>query len=59
VENVRPPMRLVQCGTGHVMCDSCFKQVARGGADQAAKCPTCRQPITGRPCQLERLLGLT
>ena len=33
-------------------------QVTRG-SDGEAKCPTCRQPITGRPCQLETLLGLT
>ena len=27
VESLRPPMRLVQCGAGHIMCDSCFGQV--------------------------------
>jgi len=56
LENVCPPMRLVQCGAGHILCDSCYSQVSR--MTQEAKCPTCRQPITGRPCQLESLLGL-
>ena len=27
VESLRPPMRLVQCGAGHIMCDTCFGQV--------------------------------
>ena len=27
LEIVRPPMRLVQCGAGHILCDSCYSQV--------------------------------
>ena len=27
LETVCPPMRLVQCGAGHILCDSCYSQV--------------------------------
>lgn len=53
-----PGMRLRQCGQGHVVCDSCHglaEQVAEAGV---GLCPTCREKITGRPAQLERVLGL-
>lgn len=55
MEEVRTPMRLRQCGEGHIICDSCFRQ------DQAqySRCSICRGAITGRPTELENLLGLT
>jgi len=53
MEDVKPPMRLKQCGEGHVICDTCFDQ------DPGKRCIVCRGPITGRPTALENLLGLT
>ena len=43
MEEVVPPMRLRQCGEGHIICDSCFQQ------DQADRslCFICRGAITG------------
>ena len=68
LEVVKPPMRLKQCGEGHVICDSCFD------LNPNKRCTICRGPITGcknqelyrpvivstgRPTALENLLGLT
>jgi len=71
LEVVRRPMRLKQCGQGHIICDSCHdKAEAEANAQWEAEvqdrvgnpdldlCHTCRGVITGRPSQLERILGL-
>merc|ERR1719187_85351 len=36
MEVARPPMRLKQCGKGHIICDSCY---ARGEEEQRRKQP--------------------
>jgi len=69
MERATPPMRLKQCGQGHIICDSCYTRAeeeataqeqegGRSGNPNLALCPTCRQTITGRPSALERVLGL-
>jgi len=69
MEVARPPMRLMQCGQGHIICDSCHNRVRSEANDWRLPywersqnldvCPSCRQAITGRPSELERLLGLS
>jgi len=66
MEIAKPPMRLKQCGQGHIICDSCHARTeaqaqewgVRVGNALLARCHTCRQQITGRPSQLEKILGL-
>jgi len=57
-ETVRPPMRLKQCGQGHIICDDCHRQRISHNATTGRECHTCKGPITGRPNALERILGL-
>jgi len=72
MEVARPPMRLKQCGQGHIICDSCHGKAeveanaqreedegAIGGNPDLDLCHTCRGVITGRPSALERILGLS
>ena len=54
MEILRQPMRLMQCGQGHIVCDQCYTRLE--GRENL--CPTCRGDITGRPTELERVLGL-
>jgi len=56
LEEVRPPMRLKQCGQGHIICDSCHE--FSNQTQSSGRCATCREKITGRPIDLERILGL-
>ena len=64
LEPVRPPMRLMQCGKGHILCQDCYRksrEEARRkeeGERDMARCPQCNGEITGRPAVLERVLGL-
>jgi len=52
LDRVKPPMRLLQCDQGHVVCTLCFTQMVQ------KNCPTCRGNITGKPTVLENVLGL-
>ena len=56
---------------GHIICDSCHARAEeeanaqwgseglREGNPNIDLCHTCREVITGRPSELERVLGLT
>ena len=60
-EEVRPPMRLKQCGEGHIICDRCYardEQARQVEGRERNQCGVCREPITGRPTALETFLGL-
>jgi len=63
-DEVEPPMRLKQCGQGHIICDDCHnKRIAEaagnpGEQQDGTNCISCREPITGRPSVLEQMLGL-
>ena len=60
-EEVRPPMRLKQCGEGHIICDRCYardEQARQAEGRERNQCGVCREPITGRPTALETFLGL-
>jgi len=72
LETVRPPMRLMQCGHGHIVCQDCYRRTReearhqgdrepgdREGNTDMDRCHTCRGQVTGRPSELERILGLT
>jgi len=52
LDRVRPPMRLLQCDQGHVVCTLCYAQMVQ------KNCPTCRGRIIGKPTVLENILGL-
>ena len=43
MEEVRAPMRLRQCGEGHIICDACFHQ----NQGNRSMCFICRGAITG------------
>jgi len=64
MEVAKSPMRLKQCGQGHIICDTCHDRTReealsdRAGNPSVDLCHTCRQVITGRPAELERVLGL-
>merc|ERR1712013_243143 len=68
MEVAKPPMRLKQCGQGHIICDTCHARAEEEadahwdggeGNPDIDLCHTCREVITGRPTELERVLGLT
>ena len=52
MEEVKPPMRLRQCGLGHIICDACFHQ---NQADRSL-CFICRGTITGMYCEFDKKL---
>jgi len=52
LDRVKPPMRLLQCNQGHVVCTLCYDQMVQ------KNCPTCRGRISGKPTVLENILGL-
>merc|ERR1712098_596646 len=65
MEVAKPPMRLKQCGQGHIICDTCQSRAEARASDgggrgnpNGANCHSCRGMITGRPAALERVLGL-
>ena len=61
-EEARPPMRLKQCGEGHIICDTCYardEQARLWEGRERNQCGVCREPITGRPTALETFLGLS
>jgi len=49
-ERIKKPMRLKQCGKGHIVCEECL----RGETN----CYTCKDVISGRPTALEHILNL-
>jgi len=49
-ERIKKPMRLKQCGQGHIVCEACLRD--------ATNCYTCKDVITGRPTALEHILSL-
>ena len=61
-EEARPPMRLKQCGEGHIICDTCYardEQARQREGRERNQCGVCREQITGRPTALETFLGLS
>jgi len=58
MESVQPPMRLMQCGQGHIICDSCFGKLERRGLCGLRSCTVCMQDIIGRPTVLEQIMKL-
>ena len=49
LEEMRPPMRIWQCVSGHAVCDICRRN------PRVKECPTCRQQIVGRNVLAEKL----
>jgi len=48
-ERIKKPMRLKQCGQGHIVCDACL--------NTNIYCYTCHDIISGRPTELEHILS--
>jgi len=62
MEVARPPMRLKQCGQGHIICDTCQSRAEACASDDGRDpntCHSCREVITGRPSVLEKVLRLS
>ena len=49
LEDMKPPVRIWQCLSGHAVCDLCRK------SPLVRDCPTCRQKIVGRNILAEKL----
>ena len=61
-KEAKPPMRLKQCGEGHIICDTCYardEQARQREGRERNQCGVCRGPITGRPTAFETFLGLS
>ena len=56
LEELRPPLRIVQCIQGHKVCESCSKR-----EEEVKACPSCRAGFLGRDYGMEtfvrQLLG--
>jgi len=50
LEVMRPPIKLMTCGSGHLICENCYHLM------QKKICGKCRTTITGRATDTERLL---
>jgi len=49
-DSLKPPMRILQCINGHLVCEKCRNQ------PQVEVCPTCREGFTGRATAMEQHL---
>jgi len=49
-ENCRPPLKLMTCETGHIVCEPCFQLMVR------KICGKCRSSITGRATDTEEMI---
>jgi len=49
-EDMKPPMRIVQCKSGHLICLQC------GDRPEVLSCPTCKKEFTGRAIGMENYL---
>ena len=51
LEMLLPPIRIIQCSNGHLVCEVCQSQ------PQLSCCPTCREEFTGRATAMEQHLA--
>jgi len=51
LELLLPPMRIMQCSNGHLVCETCESK------PELSSCPTCRQSFTGRATAMEQHLA--
>jgi len=49
-ESMKPPVRILQCVNGHLVCTDCAKRMERH------ICPTCKQKFAGRATAMEQFL---
>eukprot|EP00092_Neocalanus_flemingeri_P002181 GFUD01002321.1.p1 GENE.GFUD01002321.1~~GFUD01002321.1.p1 ORF type:complete len:259 (-),score=63.64 GFUD01002321.1:341-1117(-) len=49
-EEMKPPTRIIQCRSGHLICQKCKER------PQVVICPTCKQEFTGRAIGMENYL---
>eukprot|EP00092_Neocalanus_flemingeri_P025014 GFUD01027126.1.p1 GENE.GFUD01027126.1~~GFUD01027126.1.p1 ORF type:complete len:278 (-),score=48.35 GFUD01027126.1:72-905(-) len=49
-EEMKPPTRIIQCRSGHLVCQKCKER------PQVVICPTCKQEFTGRAIGMENYL---
>ena len=51
MEQMMPPTRIIQCMSGHFVCQTCESQPT------LVNCPTCRQNFTGRAIGMEQFIA--
>eukprot|EP00092_Neocalanus_flemingeri_P038364 GFUD01041767.1.p1 GENE.GFUD01041767.1~~GFUD01041767.1.p1 ORF type:complete len:265 (-),score=59.81 GFUD01041767.1:70-864(-) len=51
-EEMKPPTRIIQCRSGHLICQECKER------PQVVICPTCKQEFTGRAIGMENYLKI-
>ena len=51
LEMLMPPIRILQCSNGHLVCEVCQAQ------PELSCCPTCREEFTGRATAMEQHLA--
>ena len=51
MEHMMPPTRIIQCMSGHLVCQTCESQPT------LVNCPTCRQNFTGRAIGMEQFIA--
>ena len=51
MEQMMPPTRIIQCMSGHLVCQTCESQPT------LVNCPTCRQNFTGRAIGMEQFIA--
>ena len=51
LEMLMPPIRIMQCSNGHLVCEVCQVQ------PELSCCPTCREEFTGRATAMEQHLA--
>jgi hypothetical protein len=63
MEEMAPPTRIFQCGTGHLLCGVCRPKIRVGKAPPdhrttwPQECPSkCGQPLVGRATGIEQYL---
>ena len=56
LQEMKPPVYIYECNSGHLVCDACCGQLVTGAFFETGRCLTCReQNIKGRNLAMERL----
>ena len=51
LEKLMPPKTIMQCGSGHIVCQTCESR------PELTNCPKCRQAFTGRAIAMEQYIA--
>jgi len=50
LDSMKPPMRILQCVSGHLVCEGCSRKMKK------VFCPTCKKDLSGRATAMEQFL---